>query len=179
MVSVVSKFPISRLFLAATITGALFTGAPSPVRSDENQASQTGWRTFFEAGKPHLQLRYRYEYVDQAGLSRNAHAHTVRTRIGFTSGEVQGFSFLVEGENVSDIGAEKFNDTVNRQTAFPVVADPDSTEINRAEVRFNGLPETDLTAGRRDGSGSCSTTRGSWEMSGSVRTSRRSMPPRS
>ena len=141
--------PICQLFLAATIAGVLFTGAPSAVRSDEDRASQTDWRALFEDGRPHLQLRYRYEYVDQAGLSRNAHAHTVRTRLGFTSGEVQGFSFLVEGENVSNVGAEKFNDTVNRRTAFPVVADPDSTEINRAEIRFNGLPKTGLTAGRQ------------------------------
>ena len=142
----VSKFPIGRLFLAVTIVGAVFVGVPSAARSDEGRTSQAGWRALI---KPHLRLRYRYEYVDQAGLSRNAHAHTVRTRISFTSGEVQGLSFLVEGENVSDIGAEESNDTVNRRTEFPVVADPDSTEINRAEIRFNGLPKTGLTAGRQ------------------------------
>lgn len=138
------RIRLAALVLAASV-GVFANGALA--EGDPTQAG--GWRAFFENGKPHLNLRYRYEYVDQAGLANNAHAHTIRTRLGFTSGEVRGFSFLVEGENVSDIGAEKFNDTVNGKSTFPVVADPDATEINRAEIRFSGIPKTKLAAGRQ------------------------------
>jgi len=34
-------------------------------------------------GKPSADIRYRYEVVDQTGKTKNADAHTVRTRLGY------------------------------------------------------------------------------------------------
>ncbi|MGA0393527.1 MAG: hypothetical protein ACO3MW_05635, partial [Rhodospirillales bacterium] len=46
----------------------------------------------FAKGKFNVNLRYRYEFVDQDGLNRNAHANTLRARIGYTTGTFYGFS---------------------------------------------------------------------------------------
>ena len=60
-----------RIGLVMALAAALCGTGSISVRSDGPLAD---WRTLFEDGTPHLHLRYRYEYVDQAGLSRNAHA---------------------------------------------------------------------------------------------------------
>lgn len=95
-----------------------------------------------------LNVRLRQEWVDQAGFSKNAYALTVRTRFGFETPRWKGFSVLVEGENVAHL-TDEFNDTVNGLSAYPVVADPDATELNRAQLSFTGSRNAEIVAGRQ------------------------------
>lgn len=60
----------------------------------------------FAKGKFNVNLRYRYEFVNQDGLNRNAHANTLRARIGYTTGTFYGFSAKAEGEAIALIGHE-------------------------------------------------------------------------
>lgn len=101
--------------------------------------------------EPILELRYRYEHVDQAEVgpvTDEAHASTLRTRFGFRTGAWHGLRLLVEGENITAFGGEAYNSTVNGRTRFPVVADPDGTEMNRAWLAYEG-PQGLLKAGRQ------------------------------
>ena len=100
-------------------------------------------------GKPLFDVRYRFEHKDQDGFARNAYANTVRTRLGFETGEFYNFKILVEFENVFDIGDDHFNSTTNGRTEFPVIADPDATEVNRAQLTFTGIEKTPITVGRQ------------------------------
>lgn len=90
----------------------------------------------FTDGKAYLDLRYRYEHVDQNNALKNANAQTLRSRIGLQSGSFAGFSALIEADNVSRIGDMKYNSTRNRQGQYSVVTDPDGTEINQALLRY-------------------------------------------
>ena len=99
--------------------------------------------------KPLIDVRYRYEWKDQAGFATNADANTLRTRLGFETGEFYHFKVLLEFENVLSIGSDNFNSTTNGLTAFPVIADPDATEINRAQITFTGIEKTAITFGRQ------------------------------
>ena len=90
----------------------------------------------FTDGKASLDMRYRYEHVDQNNALNNANAQTLRTRIGYQTGSFAGFSALIEADNVSRIGDMKYNSTRNRQGQYSVVADPDGTEINQALLRY-------------------------------------------
>jgi hypothetical protein len=83
-----------------------------------------------------LDFRYRFEGVDQDGINKDAQASTLRSRITLTSGALHGFTVLGEVDNVSDIGADKFNSTENGKTQYPVVADPSGTEINQAYLKY-------------------------------------------
>jgi Alginate export len=83
-----------------------------------------------------LDMRYRYEYVDQANFDDDAKASTLRSRITFQSAVYVGFSFLAEGSNVAYIGADDFNSTENGKTQYPVVADPKGTEVNQAWLKY-------------------------------------------
>lgn len=102
-----------------------------------------------KAGKPIIDVRYRFEFKDQAGFADEAYANTVRTRLGYETGEFNHFKVLVEFENVATIGDDHFNSTTNGRSQFPVVADPNATEINRAQVTFTGIEKTPITVGRQ------------------------------
>ena len=118
----------------------------------EGEAPQTTDSPIIEAiksGKPLIDVRYRFETKDQDGFAEDAIAHTVRTRFGYETGEAYHFKVLVEFENVFSIGSDRFNSTTNGATAYPVIADPDATEINRAQVTFTGIEKTPITIGRQ------------------------------
>jgi len=100
-------------------------------------------------GQPLIDIRYRFEHKDQDGFARNAYANTLRTRIGYETGEFYNFKALAEFENIVSIGDDHFNSTTNARTEFPVIADPDATEVNRAQVTFTGLEKTPITIGRQ------------------------------
>ena len=102
-----------------------------------------------KSGKPIIDMRYRFERKDQDGFAEDAYANTVRTRFGYETGEVYNLKFLVEFENVFNIGEDHYNSTTNGLTQFPVIADPDATEINRAQVTFTGIEKTPITIGRQ------------------------------
>ncbi len=91
----------------------------------------------FTQGKPLLDVRYRYEHVDQDNALNNANAQTIRTRVGFQSGKWYGLSALIEADNVSRIGDASYNSFRNGQTDYSVVADPDGTEVNQALLRYD------------------------------------------
>lgn len=100
-------------------------------------------------GKPLLDMRYRYEYVDQDGLANKAQAHTLRTRLGYETGNYYDFSALLEFENITGIGGERYNDTINGKTGYPVVADPEDTNLNRLQLNYTGIPDTAVILGRQ------------------------------
>ncbi len=100
------------------------------------QGSQS-FQDFVNTSKPYVNLRYRYEQVEQTGFAQKAEASTLRAKLGIISGNWSGFSLLLEGEGNVIIGAQDFNDTVNGKSQFPVVADPPVTLINQAVLRWS------------------------------------------
>ncbi|TDF36627.1 hypothetical protein EYS14_18080 [Alteromonadaceae bacterium M269] len=100
-------------------------------------------------GKVNVSFRYRYEGVDQSNLPDNANANTIRSRITYTSGNLGKFSTVLEADNVSHIFGDSFNDTINGNTRFPVVADPSGTEVNQAYIKYQASDSTSLKFGRQ------------------------------
>jgi hypothetical protein len=97
--------------------------------------------------KPLVDARLRYESVDQAPFARDASAITVRVRAGVEA-KTKAFAVLIEGEGTLAI-SEKYNSGVNGKTAFPIVADPETIELNRAQVQLLAIPKTVVTLGRQ------------------------------
>ena len=96
-----------------------------------------------------VNLRYRYENVDQDGIKNTANASTLRSRISLTSGKVGNFQGFIEVDNVAYIGDDKFNTTTNGKTQYPVVADPDYTEVNQAFIRYAFDHKNTVTFGQQ------------------------------
>ncbi|MFW0776951.1 MAG: alginate export family protein [Rickettsiales bacterium] len=102
----------------------------------------------FRDGTPYIDMRYRYEFIDQDSKTKNANASTLRTRLGYRSGEFHNFSGVLEFENIVQVGSDSFNDTVNKKTMYPTVADVEGTELNQAFLQFTGIDDTRLRVGR-------------------------------
>ena len=134
-----TKWQISRI-VAATATLAVSSLSALAQAADANVPL---------GGKVFGQLRYRYELVEQEGFTNKAKASTLRTQLGYDTANYHGFGALVQFEDVHTIGQERYNSTVNGLTQFPVVADPEDTEINQAYLRYVGLPETTVKLGRQ------------------------------
>ncbi|HEX5377738.1 MAG TPA: hypothetical protein VFW47_04155 [Phenylobacterium sp.] len=84
-----------------------------------------------------LDARLRYETVSQDGFGKDAQALTLRTRLGYETPAWRGFKALAEGENVVAL-SDRYNSTTNGKTAYPTVADPETTDINRLQVSYSG-----------------------------------------
>jgi hypothetical protein len=95
-----------------------------------------------------IDARYRYEHVEQTAFANNADAHTFRLRVGYQTGKVWDLQGLIEFEGIDHLN-NRFNDTVNGKTGFPVVADPKDAQLNRLQLAYSGLPQTVVTVGRQ------------------------------
>ncbi len=100
-------------------------------------------------GTLHANARVRYEHVDQEDLSRNADAITLRLTLGYETLVHAGVSALIEGEVVESLGSARYNSTTNRRTAYPIVVDPDTVELNQAYLRLTSLTDSTVVAGRQ------------------------------
>lgn len=103
-------------------------------------------------GKVDLYLRYRFEHVDDDLPARPdpANAHTLRTALGYSTGLFYNFGAYVQFEDVRGIGNEDFDDGSNNNPQTAQVVDPEGTEIQQANLRYEGIPKTVLRLGRQE-----------------------------
>ncbi|MBS0408621.1 MAG: alginate export family protein [Proteobacteria bacterium] len=135
--------------------GLCAAGAAGSALAAQTPAAPADPIAAIAAGKPILEVRARYEDVDQANLANGAQAFTVRTRLGWETASWQGFKALVEVENVAHLDEGHFNVAVpggaslNGQTQYPIINDPKVTELNRAQLTWTASPHFSVTAGRQ------------------------------
>lgn len=127
-------------FVAALPLAAGLALAGPVLAQDETAAGGIPGEILFES-------RLRYEGVTQDGLD-DAAAVTLRTRLGWRSPEVAGLRFTIEGEGVGALD-DDYNDTIHGPATQAVVADPEALELNRLQISWTGLPDTEVTLGRQ------------------------------
>jgi len=98
-----------------------------------------------------IELRYRYQFLDDEAFDLDGHASTLRALIHYETKPVHGVSFLGELRAVQRIASgDLFNDTLNGNINRPVIADPEEAEIDQALLKFDNIvPDTTVTVGRR------------------------------
>lgn len=95
-----------------------------------------------------LDVRARYEYGEQENLDA-ANASTIRARVGLESQDYNGFSGLVEFEATRAADSMSYRaGNVHGNPAKTVIADPESTELNRIQLQFKRNDNTAI-AGRQ------------------------------
>ena len=102
-------------------------------------------------------MRARYESVDQANLAREGQASTLRTRLGWETGDYHGLKGLIEYEDVRQLGPEDHNIAVpgpggaslNGKTLYPIINDPEVTELNRLQLTWTPSAMLTATLGRQ------------------------------
>ena len=92
----------------------------------------------FINGTTKTNLNLRYENVDQNNPLKTADALTLRTRLTYTTGSLQGFSSLVEFEDSRVVlGIDEYNNTLGKNTDHSVIADPETTELDQFLLQYN------------------------------------------
>lgn len=136
-----------RYTLGLSIAVGLLPGSSHAANGPQQQA--TGLTEAVTSGTVYGQLRPRYEFVDEENFSEDAHAFTLRTRLGYKTAGWKQFSAVLEMEDIRAFGSEDFNSTVNGHTQYPVVLDPESTELNQALLAYSGFADSTLMLGRQ------------------------------
>jgi hypothetical protein len=118
----------------------LFAAAPAAGEDPEG---------FFRGGDAGLDLRYRYEHVEQDDKPSTAEASTLRVRGRLESGVTHGFKALVEVDHLESLGSTRYDDTRNGLVNYPVIADPQGTDFNQYWLQWRGAKDTGMRAGRQ------------------------------
>lgn len=85
-------------------------------------------------------FRLRYESVDQDNARDDASALTLRSRIGYTTGPVSGFSATMEFEDSRIVaGQDEFSvdPTGFHPGEYSVIADPETTELDQGFLKYS------------------------------------------
>ncbi len=120
-----------------------------PVQAAEESDSLD---VLLDEGKVMLDFRYRYEFVEDDRFPEDANASTLRTRLGFQSGNWNGLDFNIEVNDVRHILSNDFNaggGTTPDRTEYPVVPDPKGTRLNQAYVNYTGIDDWGFKVGRQ------------------------------
>ncbi len=139
-VTTVSRRPI--VIMVAILMGT----TAAPVSAAES------FEAAIASGKAGIDLRYRYEMVDQAGVAEKAKASTLRTRLNYQTESYMDTSVFVEFDDVMALGDVKYNDATglpSAKTGYPVVADPAGTEVNQVYLSYKGFTDTTFKLGRQ------------------------------
>ena len=139
-----SKFALRNSMFAIVSMGVMFGATAEP----STDAAPGSLEAALASTKPILNTRLRLETADQDGFSETATALTYRIRAGLETGAFLDTKFLVEFEHIGDL-VDDYNSTINGKTAYPVIPDPEVTELNRLQLTNTSLPDTTTTIGRQ------------------------------
>ena len=118
-------------FISAAVF--LFCGMQSTTGYSDTVTSVSEMLT---EGDTSLNFRYRYELVDQVGIDESANASTLKSRLTYKTATFNGVTGLVEVDNVTVVGAEQYKTPTNGQAGYPIVADPDGTDLNQLSLAY-------------------------------------------
>ena len=125
----------------------LLAGLLAALPGTGNGADSATLSEAITTGTPILNLRARYENADQTG-KETGEAATLRTLAGWRTGSWLGLSGTIE---LIDVGRanDNYNDGLNGKTQYPVIADPDNTDVNQLYLDYAGVPDTLVRGGRQ------------------------------
>jgi hypothetical protein len=101
-------------------------------------------------GKASGNIRIRSESVSDDAVAKDGDALTIRTRLGYETAPYKGFSLFAEFEDIHTMfGQDDYAPETVAVPAYATVLDRTGSEMNRAFVRYRGVPKLDLAYGRQ------------------------------
>jgi hypothetical protein len=100
-------------------------------------------------GRPVIDLRARYETVTDNSKALDANANTIRARLGYDTGYWNNLQLGFEFDQIWTVGGATYNSTRNGKTAYPTIADPSMTVLNRLTLTYASDFDTKFTIGRQ------------------------------
>jgi Alginate export len=135
--------PIAKLLLMASTSLALSASFAANAQEADSLADA------ITNGDAYIDARYRLESVSQDNLTENGLANTLRTKLGYKTGVWKGISGVLEFEHSAEIADGDYNNTINGKGTYPVIADPNHTEVNQAYLAYTGISKTTVAVGRQ------------------------------
>lgn len=132
--------------LAKALLFALGSSAITSVQAD------TEVNSFSDAvknGQANLMFRYRFEGVDQVGFPDDAQANTFLSRVTLKTAPLKSWHAVVEFDHIAELNDKDYNDTINGNTTFPVIADPSGSDLNQAYMQYSYSKDTNIRFGRQ------------------------------
>ncbi len=113
--------------------------------AEETENSDTNLLDAITKGTFKLNLRYRYEDVDQDGFDKRGQASTLRTMAGYNTATWKGLEVYLEFEDVRNIGLSNDHNNAgagslwNGVTDRPVIPDAPVTELNQVYLGWSPI----------------------------------------
>ncbi|WP_057830254.1 alginate export family protein [Colwellia sp. TT2012] len=123
---------IVNTFTLSLISAAIFAAPAAFAGETKHGKNLTG---ALSDSRIKVELRARYESVDQDGIDKNASALTLKSRITVNTGSYNNFSMSIEVDKV-DALVDDYHSKTNGNTQYPVVADPQGTDVNQAYIKY-------------------------------------------
>lgn len=130
-------------FLSAT---ALLLAAPFAAGNESDTLASA-----VKSGKVGINVRARYEHVDQDNVSEKADALTARLRLNYKTGAWNGWSGFAEYDHVFHLLSD-FNSgagTSPGKGQYPVVADPKGSDLNQLYLDYKMNDDSMFRFGRQ------------------------------
>lgn len=139
----------------ASLVAAAITAVPAYAEEAPAAPAEYTFLDSVKAGKSMTNFRLRYENVDDKvpAHTETADAITLRSLVGWQTAPWHNFSFAAQLINVG-----VFNDDYDNRDKgvaepgkgeYPIVVDPDDTDINQLFVEWTGIRNTKLRLGRQ------------------------------
>ncbi len=125
-------------FSAAALSATLAMSLAASAMADDSTHEDIG--SAIAAGDANVDLRYRYEFVDQDSFAEDANASTLRLRLNYKTGAWRGWSGFAEFDQVMEVLVDDFNSGSGTSSAnrsqYPVVADPNGSDLNQLYLQY-------------------------------------------
>jgi Alginate export len=98
-----------------------------------------------------LQLRPRYNYIDEDAKAKYTDVATYRAMLGWRTAPFHDFRVTAQGIHTDYVGAKRYNDDPAKggSSPYPLLPDPRHTDINQLHLEYTGLPATRIRAGKQ------------------------------
>jgi len=136
----------NRVWLLVSAVGLLLSSVSSVYAAETNDLG-----TALTTGKTGVNVRARYERVDQDSFTEDADALTARLRLNYRTGNWQGWSGFAEYDYVFHLLSD-FNSgggTSPGKTQYPVIADPDGSDLNQLYFDYRANDAIKFRVGRQ------------------------------
>jgi len=102
-------------------------------------------------GRLALELRPRYNRIEESNYPDTAEGGTVRATAGWRSAPYRGLRLTVEAIHADHLGRKNFNDdpALLATDPYPLLPDPRYSGVNQAHVEYTGLEAMRLRLGRQ------------------------------
>jgi hypothetical protein len=134
---------LAKTSLAALGASACLIGGLAPAHAELPLSA------IIAQGKAIIDLRGRFETIEDASKTVDANAETFRARLGYDTGYWNNFQFGFEFDQIWSVGGATYNSTRNGKTLYPTVLDPAMTALDRLTLTYASDFDTKFTIGRQ------------------------------